>query len=137
MTDFLDPNAPKLKALSAEQEQFANRARGVSRQAAKRMFNMTQKVINATTDGMERHLTEALDELQATRQRLEIVQNERAWLVTLLVACVQRSGGSIVFDRGDLLALVDRRELVPEMLPDRVTLKTRAKLQEVSGADKR
>lgn len=137
MTDFLDPNAPKLKALSAEQEQLANRARGVSRQAAKRMFNMTQKVINATTDGMERHLTEALDELQATRQRLEIVQNERAWLVTLLVACVQRSGGSIVFDRGDLLALVDRRELVPEMLPDRVTLKTRAKLQEVSGADKR
>lgn len=137
MTDFLDPNAPKLKALSAEQEQLANRARGVSRQAAKRMFNMTQKVINATTDGMERHLTEALDELQATRQRLEIVQNERAWLVTLLVACVQRSGGSIVFDRGDLLALVDRRELVPEMLPDRVTLKTRAKLQDVSEADKR
>lgn len=107
------------------------RAKPLSRQDAKRIRNLYTQEIHRLTDGRDRLHEDTVKELQATRRRLEIVQNERAWLVLLLLGCVQRFGGSIVFDKSALMTLEGKRELVPEITDTRVSLTTRGKLESV------
>lgn len=101
---------------------------GVSRQDAKRIRNLHMGEIARMTDGRERAYQELTDEVHKLQRQVEFAKRASDWLSLVVLGCIQRFGGTLVFDRQQLMDVGAARELVPEVTDERVSVTSRAKL---------